>query len=95
MNIFAPDAVFLFPIFQQPTIVDVKVIHNGHNRPAPRAILIPVRNGKYEAPAEFMAAKSVTLETDVEGSHIRLTTEGAIASWSLFPDTRIQVERCR
>jgi hypothetical protein len=66
---------------KQPTIVNLTVIHNGRQRPAPAEITvsfgahslrIPVQEGKFETPPEVVAARRVTLEADVEGSHIRL-----------------------
>jgi hypothetical protein len=66
---------------QRPAIVNLTIIHNGRQRPAPaeirvsfggHSLRVPVREGKFEAPPELVAAQSVTLETDVEGSHIRL-----------------------
>jgi len=71
---------------QQPTIVTLAVIHNGHKRPAPTEITvsfdghslqIPLREGKFEAPPELVAAQHVTLETDAEGDHIRTHIAGA------------------
>ncbi len=67
---------------QQSRTVHLTVIHDGRPRPAPHQIKlsfgdhslrIPVREGKFEVPAEFVAARRVTFETDVEDSHIRLT----------------------
>ena len=61
--------------------VNLKVIHNGRERPAPaeikvsfggRSLRIPVREGKFEVPSELVVAQRVTLETDVAGTHIRL-----------------------
>jgi len=66
---------------QPPTIVNLKVIHNGRQTLAPaeikvsfagHSLRIPVREGKFEVPPEIVAAQRVTLETDVAGSHIRL-----------------------
>ncbi|MGA7907268.1 MAG: hypothetical protein WCA16_07655 [Candidatus Sulfotelmatobacter sp.] len=47
---------------------------------------MPVRDDKFEAPPEVVAAQSVTVETDVQDSHIRLTKiAGAefAGSWTL------------
>jgi hypothetical protein len=79
----------------RPTTVHITVIHNGHRRPAPaeitasfagRSLRMPVRDNKFEAPPDLVAAQSVTVETDVGGSHIRLTNiTGAdfAGSWTL------------
>jgi Gram-negative bacterial TonB protein C-terminal len=67
---------------QQSAIVNLKIIHNGRPRPVPdhinlsfddHSLEIPVQKGKFEVPPEFVAAPRVTFETDVEGSHIRLS----------------------
>lgn len=83
------------PAQQRPTTVHITVIHSGHQRPAPAEITacfgghtlrIPVREDRFEAPPELVAAQSVTVETDVEDSHIRLTKlAGAdfTGSWTL------------
>ncbi len=83
------------PAQQQPTTVHITVIHNGHQCPAPaeitasfggRSLRMPVRDDKFEAPPEVVAAQSVTVETDVQDSHIRLTKiAGAefAGSWTL------------
>jgi hypothetical protein len=80
---------------QQPATVHITVIHNGRQIPAPAEIRvsfgghtlrIPVREDKFEAPPELVAAQSVTVETDVEDSHIRLSKiAGAdfTGSWTL------------
>jgi hypothetical protein len=74
-----PMACSPFPL-QQPITVHLKVLHNGRQVAAPTMIkvtfdghtfLLPVRDGKFEASPELFAAKSVILETDVGGSHIR------------------------
>jgi hypothetical protein len=66
---------------QEPVVVTFKVIHNGRTRPAPKHIRLslnghslemPIRNGKFQVPPEFLAARKVIFETDVDGSHIRL-----------------------
>jgi hypothetical protein len=83
------------PAQQLPTTVQIRVIHNGRQCSAPAEITasfgghslrIPVREGKFEAPPELVAAQSVTVETDVKDSHIRLTKiAGAdfAGSWTL------------
>jgi hypothetical protein len=67
---------------QARNAVRLVVIHNGRQRPAPaeikvrfqgHSLRIPVRGGKFEAPAALIAASRVIFETDVEESHIRLT----------------------
>jgi len=76
--------------------VNVKVIHNGQEKPAPVEIVvtfeghslrIPVRKGRFEAPPQLIAAQKVTLETDTEGSHIRLVhlngKDFTAESWTL------------
>lgn len=64
-----------------PTIINLKIIHNGRELPCPaeinvsfggRSLRIPVREGKFEAPPELVVAQRVTLETDIGSSHIRL-----------------------
>jgi hypothetical protein len=66
----------------KPTIVNLKVLHDGRKCPTPglikvsfdgRSIQLPVRKGKFEVPPELVAAKSITLEIDTEESHLRLT----------------------
>jgi len=83
------------PAQRQPTTVHITVIHNGHQCPAPavitanfggRSLRMPVRDEKFEAPPEVVAARSVTVETDVQDSHIRITKiAGAdfAGSWTL------------
>jgi hypothetical protein len=65
-----------------PASVHLSVIHSGRQRPAPaeitasfdgRSVRIPLRDGEFQVPPEVVAAESVTVETDVENSHIRLT----------------------
>lgn len=83
------------PALPRSTTVHIAVIHNGRPCPAPaeitasfagRSLRIPVRNDSFEVPPELLAAQGVTVETDVEGSHIRLTKmSGAdfAGSWTL------------
>jgi hypothetical protein len=81
---------------QKPAIVNLTVVHNGHQQPAPaeikvsfngRVLRIPVRGGKFEASPELIAAQRVTLEAEIEGSHIRLTkiagTDFTEGNWTL------------
>jgi hypothetical protein len=68
---------------QRSTTVHLRVMHDGHERPAPdhitlsfgdHSLRIPIREGKFEIPPEFVVAHKVTLATDVDGDRIRLSS---------------------
>ncbi len=93
--------LLLLPQFQltaqeKPTVINLTVIHNSHQRPAPAEIKvtfdglsmkIPLRHGTFEVPQQLIAAQNVTFETGVEGSHIRITklagADFAEGNWTL------------
>jgi len=67
---------------QKLATVNLTVIQDGHKRPAPNRIKlsfgdhslqVPVQEGRFQVPPEFVAARKVILETEVGESHIRLT----------------------
>ena len=81
---------------QHPATVHLKVLHDGRNVAAPTMIKVtfdghslrlPVRDGKFEAPTELLAAPKVILETNVADSHIRLVNvtgwDFAYEDWTL------------
>ena len=64
---------------QKAAIVNLVVKHNGKQKPAPdrvtlsfseHSVQIPVRDGRFEVPPEFVNAQKVTFAVDVEGDHI-------------------------
>ena len=70
------------PAQQRPRRVHINVIHDGHGMPTPAEITvgfaghslrIAVRGGEFEIPLELLGAKDVTVEIDVDDSHIRVT----------------------
>jgi hypothetical protein len=87
---------------QPPVIVNLKVIHNGRAKGTPteikvsfggHSLRIPVREGRFEAPPQLVAAQKVILETDVVGSHIRLlhinSNDFSSEDWTLRLSERV------
>lgn len=83
-------------------VVKLAVKHDGQDKPAPdhvtlsfekHSVQIPVRDGKFEVPPEFVSAQKVTFAANVEGDHIRVSKlSGKLfkkESWTL-----LLAERC-
>ncbi len=64
---------------EKPTIIRLKVFHDGQERPAPSQITfsvdkqmlkIPIKNGTFEVPPQALTAPNVELSMDLDQSHI-------------------------
>jgi hypothetical protein len=82
---------------ERATVVKLAVKHDGKAEPTPdhvtisfagHSVQIPLRDGRFEVPQEFVSAQKVTLALDVERDHVSIPdlagTRFTAGDWTLL-----------
>jgi len=96
VEVSAKEVFVCHRVREGPLVVKLTVKHDGKDEPPPDQVTIsfdshsaqlPVRDGSFEVPPEFVKADEVTFAAEVGGDHIRITnlrgTMFSMEDWTL------------